>query len=149
MMRKYHVRFLEGLGAATRRSLLSIVILEDLKVRSMTKSAKGTEEAPGKNVAAKSGLNRSILDQGWYEFKRQLKYKQEWAGGRVILVDPRNTSQTCSVCSHTAAENRQTQAHFECVSCGHAENADSNAAKNILAAGRAAIACGDIGRNAA
>ncbi len=127
----------------------AIVILEDLKVRSMTQSAKGTERAPGKNVAAKSGLNRSILDQGWYEFKRQLKYKQEWAGGRVILVDPRNTSQTCSVCSHTAGENRRTQAHFECVSCGHTENADLNAAKNILAAGRAAIACGDIGRNAA
>jgi putative transposase len=127
----------------------AIVILEDLKVRSMTKSAKGTEEAPGTNVAAKSGLNRSILDQGWYEFKRQLKYKQEWAGGRVILVDPRSTSQTCSACSHTAADNRQTQAHFQCVRCGHTENADLNAAKNILAAGRAAIACGDIGRNAA
>jgi putative transposase len=127
----------------------AIVILEDLKVRSMTKSAKGTEDAPGKNVAAKSGLNRSILDQGWYEFKRQLKYKQEWAGGMVILVDPRNTSQTCSTCSHTAAENRPSQAQFQCVSCGHTENADLNAARNILAAGRAVLACGDIGRNAA
>lgn len=127
----------------------AIVILEDLKVRSMTKSAKGTEEAPGKNVAAKSGLNRSILDQGWYEFKRQLKYKQEWAGGKVILIDPRNTSQTCSNCSHTAVENRQTQAHFQCVRCGHRENADLNAARNILAAGRAALACGDIRRDAA
>lgn len=127
----------------------AIVILEDLKVRSMTKSAKGTEEAPGKNVAAKSGLNRSILDQGWYEFKRQLKYKQEWAGGSVILVDPRNTSQTCSICSHIAVENRKTQAQFQCMSCGYMENADLNAAKNILAAGRAALACGDIRRNAA
>mgnify|MGYP003552270696 FL=1 len=115
----------------------------------MTKSAKGTEEAPGKNVAAKSGLNRSILDQGWYEFKRQLKYKQEWAGGLVILVNPKNTSQTCSICSHTAAENRLSQSQFQCLVCGHTENADLNAAKNILAAGRAVLACGDIGRNAA
>ncbi|MBA3993512.1 MAG: transposase [Cyanobacteria bacterium DS2.3.42] len=127
----------------------ALIILEDLKVRSMTKSAKGTEDAPSKNVAAKSGLNRSILDQGWYEFKRQLKYKQEWAGGMMILVNPKHTSQTCSMCSHTAAENRQSQSQFQCVNCGYLDNADLNAAKNILAAGRAALACGDIGRNAA
>jgi putative transposase len=127
----------------------AVIVLENLKVKNMTKSAKGTAQEPGRNVAAKSGLNKSILDQGWYEFKRQLQYKQEWAGGRLILVDPRRTSMSCSACGHASAENRQSQEKFHCVSCGHEQNADLNAAKNILAAGRAVLACGDIRQDAA
>jgi putative transposase len=127
----------------------AVIVLEDLKVKNMTKSAKGTAKEPGRNVAAKSGLNKSILDQGWYELKRQLEYKQEWAGGRLILIDPRGTSMSCSSCGHTSAENRQSQEKFQCVSCGHEQNADLNAAKNILAAGRAVLACGDIRQTAA
>ncbi len=127
----------------------AVIVLEDLKVKNMTKSAKGTAQEPGRNVAAKSGLNKSILDQGWYELKRQLNYKQEWAGGRLILIDPRRTSMSCSVCGHASAENRQNQEKFQCVSCGHEQNADLNAAKNILAAGRAVLACGDIRQDAA
>jgi len=126
-----------------------VICLEDLKVQNMTRSAKGTKEKPGKNVAAKSGLNRSILDQGWYEFKRQLMYKQAWRGGHVVLVDPKYSSQKCSNCGFTSAENRRTQANFNCIGCNYVLNADVNAAKNILAAGRAAIACGDIGQDAA
>jgi putative transposase len=122
----------------------AIVVLEDLKVSNMSRSARGTVEKPGANIAAKAGLNKSILDQGWYEFKRQLIYKEEWRGGKVILINPANTSQTCSKCKHIAAQNRLSQAQFQCVSCGHCENADLNAAKNILAAGRAVLACGDI-----
>jgi putative transposase len=127
----------------------AVIVLEDLKVKNMTKSAKGTAQEPGRNVAAKSGLNKSILDQGWYELKRQLQYKQEWAGGRLILIDPRRTSMSCSACGHASAENRKSQEKFECVSCGHEQNADLNAAKNILSAGRAVLACGDIRQNAA
>jgi putative transposase len=135
---------------STRISKSHVVIcLEDLKVQNMTRSAKGTQEKPGKNVAAKSGLNRSILDQGWYEFKRQLMYKQAWRGGHVVLVDPKYSSQKCSNCGFTSAENRRTQANFNCIGCNYVLNADVNAAKNILAAGRAAIACGDIGQDAA
>jgi putative transposase len=93
-------------------------------------------------VRAKSGLNRSILDQGWGEFRRQLEYKQAWRG-MVIAIDPRNTSRTCADCGHVSAESRKTQAAFLCVRCGHVADADVNAAQNILAAGHAVIACGE------
>ena len=77
----------------------ALVVLEDLKVRNMSKSAKGNAESPGKKVRAKSGLNKSILDQGWYEFRRQLEYKMQWQGGWLMTVNPRNTSRTCPVCA--------------------------------------------------
>ena len=121
----------------------AMVVLEDLKVSNMSKSAKGTKETPGKNVKAKSGLNKSILDQGWYEFKRQLEYKLEWLGGKLVLINPKNTSRKCFNCSHTEKENRKTQSEFKCVKCGYTANADLNASLNILAAGLTAIACGD------
>lgn len=114
-----------------------VIALEDLRITNMAASATGTIEAPGKNVAAKAGLNRSILDAAWGEFARQLTYKVQWRGGRVILVNPAYTSRTCRICGHESAENRKTQSVFACVACGHAENADINAAKNILAAGHA------------
>jgi IS605 OrfB family transposase len=117
---------------------------EDLKIKNMTKSSKGTIESPGKMVKQKSGLNREILDQAWYEFCRQLEYKSKWIGGMYVQVDPKYTSQRCSVksCGHKAKENRENQAKFLCKKCGHEENADINAAKNILAAGLAVYACG-------
>jgi len=120
----------------------AIVCLEDLPVRNMSKSAAGSTEAPGKNVRAKSGLNQSILDQGGFEFRRQLEYKQAWRGGEVLAVPPRNTSRTCPCCGHVAAENRQTQAKFACVACGDENHADLVGALNVLAAGYAVLACG-------
>lgn len=120
-----------------------VVVLEDLKVSSMSASAKGTLENPGRNVKAKSGLNKSILDQGWYEFKRQLSYKSSWRGGVLHLVAPHYTSQECSQCHHVSAENRKSQSDFVCVSCGFEFNADENAAKNIelKALGHGVLAC--------
>ena len=115
----------------------AMIYMEDLQIANMSKSAKGTVEEPGKNVAQKSGLNRSILDQGWGEFRRQLEYKSAWRGGFVIAVDPKNTSRTCPCCGHIAKENRPTQAEFECVKCGYRNNADVVGALNILARGRA------------
>jgi len=120
----------------------AMIAVEDLKIKNMSKSAKGTTEQPGKNVNAKSGLNKSILDQGWYEFKRQLKYKSNWFGGLLLEVSPNYTSQKCSMCSHTDSDNRKTQDKFECIKCHYQDNADVNAAKNILAAGHAVLACG-------
>jgi putative transposase len=90
-------------------------------------------------VAAKSGLNRSILDQGWHSFKSMLSYKLDHLGGELLLVDARYTSQKCSSCGHTEKENRLSQAQFSCMECGFKENADINAAKNILAAGHAVL----------
>ena len=115
----------------------AVVYVEDLQVSNMSKSARGTAEAHGKNVKQKSGLNRSILDQSWFEFRRQLAYKLAWNGGHLIAVPPQNTSRICPCCGYTAKENRQTQADFECVECGHTENADAVGAINVLKRGQA------------
>ena len=117
----------------------AMIACEDLKVANMSKSASGSMEKKGKNVKAKSGLNKSILDQGWGMMIDMLDYKQQWHGGLLIKVDPRYTSQTCFKCKHVAKENRRTQAKFECVECGYIANADVNAARNILAAGHAVL----------
>lgn len=122
----------------------AMIVIEDLQIRNMSKSSKGTSEKHGKNVKAKSGLNKSILDQGWFEFRRQLEYKQSWRGGYVIAIPPQHTSQRCSCCGYVSRDNRTTQAKFACVECGHSENADINAARNILAAGHAVLACGEM-----
>ena len=117
----------------------AMIVCEDLKVVNMSGSASGTLENKGRNVKAKSGLNKSILDQGWSMALTMLEYKQQWQGGLLIKVNPRYTSQTCFECKHVAKENRRTQAKFECVECGYIANADVNAARNILAAGHAVL----------
>ena len=119
----------------------STVYVEDLKVSNMSASAAGTKENPGKKVKQKRSLNRSILDQGWSAFFRMLSYKLERRGGRLIKVDPRNTSRTCPQCGLVSAENRKTQASFACVACGYRANADLVGAINVLRAGRARLAC--------
>lgn len=119
----------------------AMVCIEDLQVRNMSKSAAGTTEVPGRNVRAKSGLNKAILDQGWFEFRRQLDYKLAWNGGYLIAVPPQNTSRTCPACGHVSKDNRQTQARFACVECDFEENADLVGAMNVLRAGHARFAC--------
>ena len=109
-----------------------VVVMEDLAVRNMSASAKGTVESPGRHVRQKAGLNRSILDQGWGMFRTMLDYKLAERGGRLILVPPAYTSQTCSCCGVVDSGSRRDQARFVCVACGHQANADVNAAINIL-----------------
>ena len=111
-----------------------LIVVEDLKVRNMTRSASGTVEEPGANVAQKSGLNRSILDAGWGVLQDMLIYKAESAGTDVVLVNPRNTSRTCHACGHASADNRHGEV-FLCQRCGHSAHADTNAARNILGLG--------------
>ena len=119
----------------------ALVCLEDLQVRNMTRSAGGSIESPGKHVRAKSGLNKAILDQGWFEFRRQLQYKLSWNGGELILVPPQNTSRRCPRCDYVSAQNRRTQGWFACIECGFEDNADRVGAINILRAGHARCAC--------
>lgn len=114
-----------------------VIVHEDLRIANMTRSASGTIDNPGRNVAQKSGLNRSILDAGWGVFLTILAHKAESAGRELIAVNPANTSRTCARCGHCAAENRVTQAEFACTACGHTAHADVNAAENILRAGLA------------
>ena len=118
-----------------------VIRVEDLRVKSMTRSARGTISAPGRNVAAKAALNREISRSGWGLLVRRLEDK---APGRVEKVNPAFTSQRCSACGHLAPESRESQALFCCVACAYTENADVNAAKNI-AAGHAVTARGGLG----
>ncbi|MBS0651912.1 MAG: transposase [Verrucomicrobia bacterium] len=121
----------------------AIVCIEDLQVSKMSKSAAGTQEQPGRGVQQKSRLNRSILDQGWGEFRRQLEYKLEWNGGMLLVVPAYNTSQTCPCCRHVSEDNRKTQAQFKCVECEYENNADTVGAINILERGYRLLACGE------
>ncbi len=107
------------------------VAIEDLKIKNMTASAKGDAENHGRKVKQKSGLNRSILNGGFFQFRTRLEAKVAARGGRVIAVNPAYTSQTCPACGHVDAANRPTQAQFQCVACGFSGNADHIAAQNI------------------
>lgn len=120
----------------------ALICIENLQIRNMSKSAKGTVEKPGKKVKQKSGLNKAILDQGWGEFRRQLEYKTTWYGSTLIAVPAHHTSQTCPACSHVSRDNRLTQALFACVSCGYENNADVVGAINILGLGQRSLNCG-------
>ncbi len=109
-------------------------IVEDLKLKNMTKSAKGTVEDPGKKVKQKSGLNRSIQEQQLGKVISQLTYKVESTGGKIIRVPSQYTSQTCSACGYVAKNNRKGEL-FKCMSCGYKVHADLNAANNVLKRG--------------
>jgi putative transposase len=124
-----------------------VIRVEDLDVRAMTRSARGTIEQPGVGVAQKRGLNRAIRGSGWGQLVTRLQHK---ALGRVEQIPAAYTSQRCSACGHIAPGNRKSQAVFECQACNSGKcNADVNAARNI-AAGRAVTARGDLasGRSA-
>jgi putative transposase len=112
--------------------------VEDLLIKNMTRSAKGSAGNPGGNVRQKSGLNREILRSGWGLLVRRLEEK---AASRVEKIKPAFTSQRCSACGHVDAKSRESQTRFVCTACGYACNADVNAARNI-AAGHAVTARG-------
>jgi transposase len=113
-----------------------VIRVENLQLRNMTRSAKGTTGNPGRNVRQKTGLNREIMASGWGLLIRRLEDK---APGRVEKISPAFTSQRCSACGHVDAKSRESQARFVCTACGFACNADLNAARNI-AAGHAVTA---------
>jgi putative transposase len=123
----------------------AVVFLEDLKVKRMTASARGTLANPGREVKKVASRNRRFLANGHSDLRRMLAYKCERSGARLVAVNPAYTSQTCSQCGNCAPENRKSQAVFLCVACGLNLNADINAALNILAAGLAVTARGGSG----
>ena len=125
----------------------ALVCIVDLQIRNMSRSSKGDSEQPWKQVAQKSGLNRSILDQGWGEFRRQLAYKIAWQGGMLLAVAPHHTSQTCPCCEHVSKDNRQSQAAFLCIDCGYENHADVIGAINVLARGHRVLACGETAQS--
>ena len=117
-----------------------LIAIEDTAISNLTRSARGTVEHPGKNVAQKRGLNRSILSQRWYAIGSKLEYKARWHGRTLVKVPPAYTSQTCPGCGHVDASNRRTQADFRCVKCRIPINADVVAAENIRLRGLAIAA---------
>jgi putative transposase len=116
-----------------------MVVVEDLRIGNITRSARGTVEKPGTNVRAKAGLNRSILSMAWGRAERMLSYKCLREGAILVKVPAAYSSQTCANCRHVAAESRRSREWFACVACGREAPADTNAAKVVLARGLAAL----------
>lgn len=123
-----------------------LIFTEDLKVKNMTRTAKGTVASPDKNVAQNAGLNRSILEQSWGLFRERLTDQATNASVpvEVIPINPAYTSQRCCTCGYTDKGSRKSQAVFSCLSCGQITNADVHAAQNIIAAGLAVTGRGGI-----
>lgn len=117
------------------------IVIEDLNPKAMARRPHKVPdlENPGQflpnRAAAKAGLNKLIYASSWGLIRERLTDKASRAGVRLILVNPKHTSQRCAECGHIAKENRESQAVFRCVSCDHTDNADRNAARNILAKG--------------
>jgi putative transposase len=134
---------LDGLHKVSRRIVdrYDLIAVENLQLRSMTRSAKGTVEVPGSRVRPKAGLNRALLDAGLSLLVTLIREKAENAARTVIGVDPRYTSQTCAACGHVAAESRNGPI-FHCVACGHRDDADVNAARCILVRAQSALMSG-------
>ena len=112
----------------------NLAAFEELSIKNMTRSAKGTIEEPGRNVKAKTGLNRSILNEGWATHLDLTRYKMADNGGVVVTVPAPRTSLTCHVCGSTRPGQRKNQASFTCgdPECGWTGNADLNAARNVI-----------------
>jgi len=107
---------------------VDVVYVDKLNLVGMTASAKGTIEEPGSNVAAKSGMNKSMREQAHGQFEEMLNYKMEIQGKYVIKVYTQYSSQECNGCHHIDKKNRKSQSEFKCVKCGHEAHADTNAA---------------------
>jgi putative transposase len=114
-----------------------VIVLEDLKLKNMIRSARGTAANPGTNVAAKQALNRKLADAALGRVRHWICVKAEEAGRRTWVVNPADTSRTCAACGHCAPWNRRSRDLFRCAACGHEHHADLNAAQNIAARGHA------------
>ncbi len=124
-----------------------VIAMEDLYVQGMTASAKGSVETPGKQVQQKAGLNRAILDVGFGEIRRQILYKAQWSGRITVLIDRwYPSSKRCGACGHLHGKLRLSDRHWTCPECGTRHDRDLNAARNILAAGKAILAGADAQR---
>jgi putative transposase len=136
-------RVADNWARETARQLVDgndVIVLEDLHLANMTRSAKGTIEQPGTNVAAKQALNRKMSEAAFGRLRHWICTRAEEAGCRVWVVPAHHTSQECAACGHTAKETRVSRDRFRCVDCGHTNHADVNAAVNIAARGQAAEA---------
>ena len=121
------------------------IAVEDKSHRQLSTSARGTRESPGTRVRAKSGLNRSLRDAALSERLSLLASEARKSGIAIYAVWPQGSSQTCSACGYRHRDNRESQAAFQCLSCGYALNADTNAAR-ILRNRAYHVVCSIVGR---
>ncbi|MCK9172461.1 MAG: transposase [Desulfuromonas thiophila] len=147
-LQRYQADVRKDFAHKTSRALVDtdvrLIVFEDLKIKNMTRSAKGTIEQPGKKVKQKSGLNRSILQSSWGLIETYSRYKARRDGKLVISVKPHRSSQECRLCGDIRPENRISQSVFLCLRCGHHENADFNAAGVIKQRGVTTLLAGEI-----
>ena len=138
--RRQHVRSRNACHRITSALIgrFDMIAIEKLAITNMTRSARGTAEARGRNVRAKQGLNRAILGQSWGRIATQLTYKAEWAGRQVIKIDPRHTSQDCSACRKRRSKPDGRE-RWRCEHCSAEHDRDVNAAINIHRAGIEAL----------
>lgn len=124
------------------------ICIEDLDIQQMTRSAHGTIDDPGRNVARRTRLNRRILEKAWGEFARILEYKSEERGNRVVRVDPKYISRQCPECGLILDRNPGEHTRvFRCPGCGHIQDVDVVAARNVLTRGLAAASVPVPGRS--
>ena len=109
----------------------SRIVFEDLSLEKMTRSARGTVDAPGKNVTQKAGMNRVMREKAGAQLKLRTDQKVIRHGHLTFEVPAPYTSVTCCVCGHVDKQNRASRDLFRCVKCGYEAHADSNAAINI------------------
>ena len=118
-----------------------LIVFERLNTKGMVRKPKpkSDPEQDGRFLPnrrrQKAGLNRGILASCWGYLATRTEQKAAASGAVVVYVNPRHSSQECRVCGHIASASRESQAVFRCVKCGHADHADTNAAKNVLARG--------------
>ncbi len=117
----------------------SLIVVEDLNIKNLSRSSKGTLASPGINVAQKRGINRSIRDAGWGVLFQMLAYKAECAGGELIRVNPAHTSSDCSGCG-ARTPNARNRKNYHCSACGLKIDADVNGALNVLQRGLGVMA---------
>ena len=134
--RNYQARAIQDWAHKTSYKLVTgqakVHVFAQLRVQQMTKKPKARMENGKwvKNGArAKAGLNSAILRSGWGRVRQYTTYKAARRNQLVIAVPPHYSSQECCRCGHIHPDNRKTQSRFVCQRCGHAENADTNAAK--------------------
>jgi transposase len=138
--RRIRKDFLHKTSKSLAEKAGAAVALEDLKVAQMVRRPKAKPVVDGEGnvvrfernrAAQKAGLNKAILNVGWGDFRTLIEYKLRERNKFLATVSPQYTSQECSKCAHVDAGNRRTQEHFQCLQCGHTDNADTNASQVI------------------
>jgi putative transposase len=130
---KRHLRKIRGRERRFKKDANHCISKELVKTAKDTNRSIALEDLTGireRNTVWKA-VRTAIGKWAFLELRKFIEYKAKLSGIPVVLVDPRNTSRQCSVCGYISEENRKSQSSFSCLECGHTENADYNAAKNI------------------